>query len=282
MPPSPAVPTFMRGWRLSSLIAAAGIALLGCLHDQRCRAAKPEETSESTSESSSETQEDRSVKKSSRRTGVRASASASGMMSGSASGHAAQRAFGNGQTPRTGSRMGSLGEAGSHSTLRGEMKMQVSVSTNDDDENDDISNDEELQVDDRYAGSTLSDGKDADDVRVSRRFDRGQRITTIERAGETITINDTPRRIVVHRIDHTVDPPASSYLAAASPKALAAKDPAAYDLYERHVLQTPIHEPDMANPGFPRMPSFRGMPDLPRTGNPEMDRMLNGFFNDQQ
>jgi len=33
---------------------------------------------------------------------------------------------------------------------------------------------------------------------------------------------------------------------------------------------------------WPGMPAREGLPEIPRTGNPEIDRMLDGFLNDQQ
>lgn len=282
-----------RATRLMLLVAAGWLAVAVCPGGQVACGADPDEAADAASESDSfrEVQEQSQAKKSSSRKGVKASASASGMMSGSAGGRSMGNGFGGGQGQGSGSQMGpGFGRAGSgagsgaasNAALNGQMKMKVSISTDDDDEEEEPNPD---TLDPYVPGGPGSD--EADDANVMRRMEGGRRITTIERAGETITITDSPTRIVVHRLDRTVDPPASSYVAATSPRALAAKDPAAYDLFDRYVVKTPASRPTAAparpgRPVMPGMPAMPDMPELPRTGNPEMDRMLDDFFKSQQ
>lgn len=278
--------------RFTARATAAWLALIACLTIGSARADDADGTTDSTSESARELSESSQTKQATRRKGAKASASASGMMSGSAGGRSMGQGggFGGGQGQGSGGQMGpSFGGGGSNAAsnaaLQGQMNMRVSVSTDDDEE-------EEPQPDtlDPYVPGGPG-GDDADDAQVMRRMEGGRRITTIERAGETVTITDSPTRIVVHRLDRTVDPPASSYVAATSPKALAAKDPAAYDLFDRYVVKTPAPGRPAARAGMPAMPGVpnlpgrparAGLPEIPRTGNPEIDRMLDGFLNDQQ
>jgi hypothetical protein len=266
--------------------AVACLTLAVCLTGGLASADDADDTIDSASESFQEMSEASETKKSSRRKGVKASASASGMMSGSAGGRSMGQGFGGGQGQGSGSQMGpAFGGAGSNAALQGQMKLRVSISTDDDEDEP-----KPDTLDPYVPGGPGTD--DADDAQVMRRMEGGRRITTIERAGETITITDSPTRIVVHRLDRSVDPPASSYVAATSPKALAAKDPAAYDLFDRYVVKTPAQgQPRGARPGMPNMPGIpnmpgrparAGLPEMPRTGIPRMDRMLDGFLNDQQ
>ena len=158
--------------------------------------------------------------------GLRASASASGSMSGSASGGS----VGGGQSLDNGGLM-SRGQA----NVTGSMKLRVALSTNDEDV--------EQQNRPYMAGGDEADHTSRDDATVMTRVEGGRRITTIERLDETITITDSPSRIIVHRLDRTTEPPTSSYVAATTPRALQAKDSAAYSSYVRYVVRRPAAEP---------------------------------------
>ena len=271
------------GGRLAATLAAC-LALAAIAGGGIAAADEAEDGTAVTSEGSRKMQDEQSATKASRRKGVKSSASASGMMSGSAASRGAGTGFGGrrGQGQGPSSQNGQFGGGGSgansNAALQGQMKMKVSISTDDDDEEEPTPD----SLDPYVPGGP--GGDDVDDATVTRRIDRGRRITTIERAGETITITDSPGRIIVHRLDLTIDPPASRYVSATSPRALAAKDRAAYDLFDRYVVKTPAGRPAAApaQPARAGMPAFPGMPELPRTGNPEMDRMLDGFLNDQQ
>lgn len=158
---------------------------------------------------------------------LRASASASGSMSASASGGAA----GSGRSPGNGGIM-SNGQSG----VSGTMALRVALSTDDDE-------DVEQQKQPYVPGGPGDGDASPDEPSVVTRVEGGRRITTIEREGETVTITDSPSRIVVHRLDRNAEPPESGYVAATTPRALQAKDPAAYALYDRYVVQRAAGQP---------------------------------------
>lgn len=118
---------------------------------------------------------------------------------------------------------------GSQSGVSGTMKLRVALST----DVEDVEQPEQPYVPGGLGAADAS----PDDASVMTRIDSGRRITRIEREGETVTITDSPSRIVVHRLDRTVEPPASRYVAVTTPRALQAKDPAAHALYERYVVR---------------------------------------------
>jgi len=179
----------------------------------------------SASESSSEETSIESKLRKLKQNGVRisASASASGMANGRSSSNGNSSSSGNG--PQN---LNNRNNSNSASMARSEVAISINTGESD-----------ELPLD-KSERPYIPGGpgeSPVDDAAVTTRLIGGRRITSVEREQESIRITDSPTRIVVHRIDRSVEPPTSEFVAAASPQSLAGKDPVAYDLYRRYVLE---------------------------------------------